>query len=110
AALNDEKHTRDLSVIGETEGLIHKRQSGPGRGGHRTCSSPASADDHARRSDLVFRLYDSVSFFALLGLAKSRKIILHGFRKSARWSDRIPTNDGGSAIDRPQCRRGGARC
>jgi hypothetical protein len=106
AALDDKKYAWNLGIVGETDGFVHQRDSRAGSGGHCAGSRPPRTGNHACRRDLIFRLYDSIGSFAVLGVAQPGQVVLHGLSEGARWGDRIPTNDGGSTIDRPQCRSG----
>ena len=55
-ALNVEDHARNLGVIAESGKLGHERDAGSGGGGHRARASPASAEHHADRGELIFSL------------------------------------------------------
>ena len=103
AALDNKKYARNLGIVGEADSFVHQRNPRPGSRGHRAGSGPPSTGNHTCGRDLIFSLNDGIGSFIVFGLAQPGQVILHGFSEGTRWRDGIPTNDRGSAINRPQC-------
>src|SRR5580704_5438768 len=72
-ALNVPNHRRQLDVIAQAGELCHERNSGSSRGGHRACTSPSSAQNHADSGEFILGLDNSKSSFAIRAYA----VLLH---------------------------------
>ena len=63
--LNIPDYPRNLCVVTEAKELLHQADARPGCSGHRACTSPARAQHHANRSQLILSLHNRVVGLAI---------------------------------------------
>ncbi len=83
----------NLHVIAQSRELRHQRNAWSGGGGHRTRSRPARAQNHADRSQLVFRLHDGEACFAIGADPVFLHVINQRLHQRRRRRNRVPCHD-----------------
>ena len=78
-ALDVPDHAGDFGVVSQAGKLRHQRNARAGGGGHGARARPTCADHHADGGQLIFRLHDRKSRFAVGADA----VILHVFDQAS---------------------------
>src|SRR6202044_3440333 len=84
----------DFGEVAEASELRHKRDAGAGGCGHGTGTCPSCAENHADGGELVLRLDNGETGFAIFLYAVGLHVFDEVFDNAGRRRDRVPGDDG----------------